>query len=219
MIPLILKLKKTAHKEIAKTQDIVVETLYEVFDRAVLHGGTAIWRCYNGKRFSEDIDVYIPKEIKKIDNLFEILKKKGFIIEKKKVGKNSLYSSLKIDRINVRFEALFRKIKGSLNEYETVEGNFLAVYTLKREELIKEKILAYLARLKIRDLYDIFFLLQSVENILPVRENLIELINKFKKPLDENELRILIFEGLAPDSGSIIDYIKRRTKYGQTKIS
>ena len=61
-IPLILKLKRAQQKEIAKAQDIIVNTLYEVFENAVLHGGTSIWRCYNGNRFSEDVDVYIVKD-------------------------------------------------------------------------------------------------------------------------------------------------------------
>ena len=211
MIPLILKLKKNVHKEIAKAQDIIVETLYEVFDRAVLHGGTTIWRCYKGKRFSEDVDVYISRDIKKINKLFGIFEKKGFYIEKKKIGNNSLYSTLKINRTFVRFEALFKKIKGSLQEYETIEGNFLTVYALTPEELLKEKILTYLKRLKIRDLYDVFFLLRYIEDISFVKKNLKNLINRFKKPTDEKELRVLIYDGLVPNIKDMLIYIKRRS--------
>ena len=60
-IPLALRIKKAQHKEIAEAQDIVVEELYRIFSKAVFHGGTSIWRCYNGNRFSEDIDVYNQK--------------------------------------------------------------------------------------------------------------------------------------------------------------
>jgi predicted nucleotidyltransferase component of viral defense system len=60
MIPLILRLKRANHKELAKAQDIIVKALYETFNEAVFHGGTCIWRCYGGNRFSEDIDVYLP---------------------------------------------------------------------------------------------------------------------------------------------------------------
>ena len=59
-IPLILKLKKQNHKELAEAQDIMIENIFDV-DDAVLHGGTAIWRCYKGKRFSEDIDITVFK--------------------------------------------------------------------------------------------------------------------------------------------------------------
>lgn len=62
-IPLMLKLRKSAHKDIAAAQDLIVESLYDTFNDAVLHGGTCIWRCYQGKRFSEDIDMYIPKDL------------------------------------------------------------------------------------------------------------------------------------------------------------
>src|SRR3989338_2485843 len=138
MIPLILRLKKVNHREIAKAQDIIVQTLYEIFDNAVFHGGTSIWRCYKGNRFSEDIDVYIPKETDKINLFFNALLKKGFAIEKKKIAKNSIFSTLHFGRTVVRFEAIFKKASGSLKEYETADGNFITVYTLEPEELIAE---------------------------------------------------------------------------------
>ena len=211
MIPLILKLKKEEHKRIALAQDLVVEELYKTFNNAVLHGGTAIWRCYQGNRFSEDIDVYIQKENEKINQFFENLQKKGFVILKKKVGENSLYSSLQLDRTLVRFEALFKKIKGSLKEYTTSEGTLITVYTLTPEELIKEKVDAYLKRKKIRDLYDIFFLLRYVKEKNEIAERLRKLLKNFENPMDEKELKILIFEGLAPKIEEMLNYIKRNS--------
>jgi len=208
--PLILRLKKAAHKEIAKAQDIIVETLYEVFDDAVLHGGTAIWRCYKGNRFSEDVDVYLQRDLKKVNRLFELFEKKGFVIEKKRIREQSIYSTLKLNKTLVRFEALFKKVKGSLQEYETAEGNFLTIYTLTPEEIIKEKVATYPKRLKIRDLYDIFFLLRYIQDISLIRKVLEEFLTKFKKPIDEKELRVLIIEGLVPDIQKMITYIKRK---------
>lgn len=208
MIPLILKLKKTAHKDIATAQDIIIVALYEVFNDAVLHGGTAIWRCYKGNRFSEDVDVYIPKNIDKIAHLLDILLKKGFNIQKKKISENSLFSTLNFGRTVVRFEAIFKKVDGSLKEYETVDGNFITVNTLEPEQFIGEKIDAYIKRLKIRDLYDIFFLLRYVKDKNKVKLKIKKLIANFKKPIDENELKVLILEGLIPSSEKMIDYIK-----------
>jgi len=77
-IPIILMLKKGYHKKIARAQDIIVEEMGKTLNRAVLHGGTAIWRCYQGNRFSEDIDVYIPRNVDKISSFFMSLEKKGF---------------------------------------------------------------------------------------------------------------------------------------------
>ena len=164
MHPLIFRLKKENHREIAKAQDIMISSLYQVFGDAVFHGGTCIWRCYKGNRFSEDIDVYIPRDLNRINNFFELLIQKGLIIERKKISENSIFSTLKYNRTIVRFEAIFKKINGSLRDYETAEGNFLIVYALTEEELIIEKANTYLSRRKIRDLYDVFFLLRDIKD-------------------------------------------------------
>src|SRR3989338_3986339 len=163
MLPIQLKLKRKIHNDIAYAQDLIVETIYEFFPSAVIHGGTAIWRCYQGNRFSEDIDMYIIKNPEKINLFFEALKKGGFKIAKKKIWEKSIHSTLELNRTIVRFEAIFKKINGTLKEYQTAEGNLITIYTLTPEELIKEKVNAYLKRYKVRDLYDIFFLLRYVE--------------------------------------------------------
>lgn len=211
-IPIILKLKKESQKKVARAQDIIVEELFKIFDKAVLHGGTGIWRCYNGNRFSEDVDVYIPKDLKKLDQFFDILVKRGFIIVKKKVGEKILYSNLKLDNFFVKFEALFKIIKGELKDYETADGNFLTINSLGTKTLIKEKINAYSNRLKIRDLYDIFFLLRFIDNKERIRKELKNFVNNFKKPSDEENLKILIIEGLIPKSEDMLNYIKREVR-------
>lgn len=198
MIPLLLKLKKASHKEIAQGQDIIVKELYNVFERAVLHGGTAIWRCYHGTRFSEDIDLYLPRDVQKIDFLFDLLQKRGFVVLKKRIREQSLYATLQWNRVEIRFEALFLNVKGSLREYETVESHFMPVYTLTPEGFIKEKVAAYLNRKKIRDLYDILFLLPSVQDRKAVVNTISLLVKNFKEPLDEHELKVFILEGAAP---------------------
>jgi len=76
-IPPILKLRKLAQKGVASAQDKIVEEVFKVFGKtAVLHGGTGIWRCYRGNRFSEDVDVYIPKDLNKLNLIFENLRKR-----------------------------------------------------------------------------------------------------------------------------------------------
>lgn len=209
-IPLKLRLKKVRHRKIAQAQDLVVKELYNLFNNAVLHGGTAIWRCYQGNRFSEDIDVYLSKKKQKINQLFQNLEKKGFTIKKKKFTQSSLYSKLDFQRITVRLEALFKKVDGELMDYETAEGNLITIYTLLPETLLKEKINAYLKRKKIRDLYDIFFLLKKVEK-KKVKQQLRKLINNFTKPEDEKDLKALIIEGLVPSSKKMVNFIKRYT--------
>jgi len=214
MIPLVKRLKKERHREIARAQDLVIEELYRTFEKAVLHGGTSIWRCYKGNRFSEDIDVYLQRDINKIRTFFEKLREKDFIVVKKKISDRSIFSDLQFNKTSVRFEATFRKfrkIRGVLGEYETSEGNLIIVYTLTPEEIIKEKIETYLKRIKARDLYDIFFLLRYVKDKRRIKKELRRLVNKFDKlgmPVDKEELKILIIEGLIPDVEEMLQYIK-----------
>lgn len=210
MIPLNVKLKKEAHRKLALCQDLIVENLYSVFNDAVLHGGTAIWRCYNGNRFSEDVDVYIQKNTVEINLLFEKLEAKGFVIEKKKIGEKSLYSTLKMDRTSVRFEAIFKKHGGVLKEYQKADGNLITVYTLTAEGFILEKVEAYLKRLKIRDLYDIFFLMRYVTKSHLVKDRLRELLSNYSHPTDENELRVLVIDGLVPKAEKMLEYIRSK---------
>ena len=212
MIPLILRLRKEIHKKIAEAQDLIVQEMLNSFDSVVLHGGTAIWRCYKGNRFSEDIDVYIQKDINKINLFFKNLEKKGFVIKKKRIKENSLFSDLQFNRVSVKFEALFKNVKGVLKDYETIEGNYIVLYSLTPEELIAEKVNAYIKRLKIRDIYDIFFLLKYVDDKNKIKMQIQKLFKEFKSPVDEKELRILVLEGIAPNYKEILDYLKRWEK-------
>ncbi len=210
MLPINLKLKRRTYKEIAYAQDLIVETLYKFFPKAIIHGGTAIWRCYSGNRFSEDIDVYIKKDKEKINNLFNSLEKNGFKIEKKRIKENSLYSTLKFNTTTVRFEALFKNVKSLfLKEYENSEGIQINVFTLTPEELIKEKVAAYQKRKKIRDLYDIFFLLRYVKNNELIRKELVSFIRNFAVPTDEEDLKTIVLSGPIPTSKNMLEYIER----------
>jgi predicted nucleotidyltransferase component of viral defense system len=208
-LPLQVKLKKELHRKIAYAQDLIVKEVYSVFNNAVLHGGTAIWRCYNGKRFSEDLDFYFKKDKEKIKILFENLKKVGFGIIKQKVSERSIYSELELNRILVRLEATFQKSSGILCDYELSDGNFISIYSLTRKQFLIEKINTYLKRFKIRDLWDIFFLLREIEEVKDVKE-IDKLIKDYKKPIDESDLKVIILEGLVPSSEDMINYIKRK---------
>jgi len=204
-----MKIRRARHKEIAMVQDIAVETFYSVFPRGILHGGTAIWRCYFGNRFSEDIDVYVERNLKKIDRFFEALEKRGFVVIKKRVKENALYSKLKFGEAEIRFEAVFKGAKRVLREYETYEGNLLSVYTLDPETMIDEKVDAYLKRQKIRDLYDIFFLLRFAKKTKNVQAKISKLIKNFKQPVDEKELKALVLFGAIPSKEDMLEYIRR----------
>lgn len=211
-IPLQLKLRKKVHKEIARLQDAVIDILYRIFPRAVLHGGTAIWCCYKGNRFSQDIDVYMEKNTDKIELFFKELEKIGFKIIKKRIKENSLFSKLVFGETEIRFEAIFKKTVGIIKEYETIEGVLTNVYTFSPEDLIEEKVDTYLNRRKIRDLYDIFFLLRYVEEPFKVSTKISMLLENFKEPVDAAQLKSLILFGAVPAKNEIIDHLSRWIK-------
>ncbi len=209
-IPLSLRMKKEAHRKIAYAQDLIVEEIYKEFNKAVLHGGTAIWRCFAGKRFSEDLDFYISKNEIKINKFFDSLEKKGFKIIKKKILERSIYSELEFNRSMVRFEATFQKIDGVITDYETSSGNIISIYSLTPESFIIEKVDTYLKRFKIRDLWDLFFLLRSISDFSLIKEKMNEFIKNYKNPIDELDLKTIILDGIVPSSQEMFNYIKQK---------
>ncbi len=208
-IPLNLKLKNKKDREVAFAQDIIVAELYKFFPEAIIHGGTGIWRCYHGNRFSEDVDVYIKRDEKKIAEFFKSLEMKGFKIIKKRLKENSLYSGLEFNGIETKFEATFQNKKPFFKKYETAESFFINVYTLTPEDLIIEKVETYLSRKKIRDLYDIAFLINYVENKELIKSYLKKLIERFEKPIDEENLANIIVVGVVPNSNELFWEIKK----------
>jgi predicted nucleotidyltransferase component of viral defense system len=211
-LPIDKKLKKKIHKTIALAQDILVLELYDRFPSTVIHGGTAIWRCYGSNRFSEDIDVYLPLTLKSIDfqEFLDSLKRKGFIIQKFKRTSNSIFAKFSYSDAIVRFEAVFKNVKNFVTkQFEMIDGTFILVKTLKPEEIIKEKVLAYLKRRKVRDLYDIFFLLRFVEKKEEVGKVLNQLIKNFQKPIDEKELKVLIISGSIPTVEEMVEEVSK----------
>jgi predicted nucleotidyltransferase component of viral defense system len=129
------------------------------------------------------------------------------VIEKQKIGKNSLFSTLRLSNVSVRFEALFKTAECELKNYEKVDGNFVEIRCLTAESLIKEKISAYQTRLKVRDLYDIFFLLKYANNKEKIKKDLDSLMKKFRTPIDWGDLKVLIIEGLVPRTNEMLVYI------------
>ena len=61
-LPISSLLKRRSELKTAQLEDDIVSVLANITNKMALHGGTAIWRCYNGKRFSTDIDAYIWAE-------------------------------------------------------------------------------------------------------------------------------------------------------------
>ncbi|MDE1854250.1 MAG: nucleotidyl transferase AbiEii/AbiGii toxin family protein [Thaumarchaeota archaeon] len=213
-IPLALKLRRSVHRKIAEAQDLMVLGTFEVLPAAVIHGGTAIWRCYGGNRFSEDVDFYLPPSARgKAAALSTGFRRRGLPEQELKETSGSVFAKFGPGALAVRFEATFRKPEGVVvRRYEMVDGSFAAVRTLTAESLLQEKALAYLGRKKARDLYDVFFLVHIAHGGAPAREAVLRLLTDFKPPPDEAALRSTIITASVPTAADMKEAIARWAK-------
>ncbi len=206
------KLRIKKQRDIALLQDVLVSLVYSVFPNAVLHGGTSVWRCYGGSRFSEDVNFYLEKNEELLGVLKNRISSKGFVVRKFKISDNALYSKIVFNNVVVRVEASFLKKSGIIRDFELCEGGFMKVFSLSAEELVLEKVAAYLSRFLVRDLYDISVLLPYVRDKNKVSNRLKFLLKNFKSPVDEGVLKVLVFSGVAPSTKQMLEYIRRWLK-------
>ena len=90
-----------------------------------------------------------------------------------------------------------------------VNGSSMIVNVLPPEILLKEKIDSYLARKKVRDFYDIFFLLKFVEKKRKTKAILINFLKKYPLPKDVKDLKTLIISGAVPKQEDTLQEIKK----------
>ena len=112
-LPLSKKLRKRLHLEMAVLQDEVVELLYTLCrgKEPVLHGGTALWRCYRGNRFSEDLDFYGEADEKFREEFEAELTSRGFVLGKYKHAPNVIFIKVTNGITEVKLEITTRKPK------------------------------------------------------------------------------------------------------------
>jgi predicted nucleotidyltransferase component of viral defense system len=145
-----------------------------------------------------------------MEKFLDNLKGKGFIVKKFKKTNNSVFAKFSYSGAIIRFEVIFRNVKNFVTKaFEMSDGTSILVNTLRPEEIIKEKVSAYLKRKKIRDLYDVFFLLKFVEEKEKVKDALRRLIKEFVKPVDEKELKALIVSGSVPRLEDMMEVIRK----------
>lgn len=213
-VPIANLLRRRSQLEIAAFQDTVVDILYRADKEIVLHGGTAVWRCYDGNRFSDDIDAYIsPKS--DIDNLkAEILlaaSAAGIGVRKIKDTGNLLFIALSMGRAYMKVEINHRK--GHLHPisrgYERVDGTRTEVLTLSTDDLIAEKIAAYKDRRFIRDIYDIYLLCNYADE-KKIGKAALGFLKDIRPPINESELDGLVYLGVTPTFKSMVEAIRAR---------
>lgn len=203
-IPLMRILKGTMLK-IAEMQDALVLELSRKVD-FVLHGGTAIWRIYGGKRFSYDVDIYC-QDIEKIPN---ILSSALNVVRVKITPSRVLYLRVS-DGADVELEAspMFEDKEVTEEDFWLVDGSSIVVKTLSPCSLLEEKIRAYMNRRKARDLYDVYYLLDMCEDASR-RKMVKELLPLLKNPPgDFSILKEIVLMGRHPSFETIVRKVGR----------
>ncbi len=207
----------------AIVEDVIVDLLLKHYGKFVMHGGTAVWRCYGGNRFSRDVDFYSnlePSEESALQKeLHKLLIENGYPIREEKYNNKTktLHVIFKGADTTGKLDITFAKVNGIAAEYLRVDGSKRIIYTLSPETLLGEKIDAYSNKYErqaheIQDLYDIVTLKDKIGNpSKDIRKRLAGFVVKIKDntPKDEKVLRQLLLSGVAPNFGEMIAILER----------
>jgi len=213
------KLKKQLHKDQGYLQDELITSLYQVLPDLILHGGTTIWRCYGGNRYSEDLDFYLIEQDGIQIKIKQTLEKINLNLIKYKQTDNVIFAKAS-NNIDVRIEIRLLKKKDPIlskkvvREYERMDGGIISIYTLSVEDLLLEKANAYINRKLIRDIYDVYYLSYFISDNKEYRKQVIELINKFPlSAVDESTFKSIILTGVTPTTKQMLDSLKKNLIY------
>lgn len=217
-----MDLSNEAQFRLAVLEDALVDLVYKEFENFVLHGGTAVWRCYKGNRFSRDLDFYTnigpESESDFQKKVHKTLKDHGYsIIEEKYNNKTkTLHIIVRNESATGKLDLTFAHAEGSTADYERMDGSKRIIYALNPEEILIEKINTYVGKFKegnaeIQDLYDIYTLKNAVSNpnseTVKELDSLVSMIGK-NPPVNEKELSKLILSGATPSFIDIIRMLK-----------
>ncbi len=191
----------------AELQDRVMEIIADSVNGWCFHGGTAIWRCYGGKRFSKDIDMYM-KGRKDITKVLNRLRQAGFMVKKDAERRTTGFYTIR-NSTDISLQIKIKPESCGIATYTNIDGTMMDVYAISPEGLVLEKIAAYNNRMLERDIYDIKVLAPSVVDKERIAATLEEFLKGIKRPKDEGALRGLVYEGIIPSFDEIVDYLKR----------
>src|SRR3989338_1484273 len=199
LIPLENRLKKQTHRDIARLQDEAMEILYQTDSSLVFHGGTAIWRCFGGNRFSEDLDLYGKNISKLAKTLPEIFSQHGLDTTKMKATDSTLFAKISDKKTEIRVEiSSLSHAEPVAAAFEKVDGQFMEILTVSARDLLAEKIGAYQNRRRIRDLYDILHLSGQITADDQIKKAAAKLLTNPPKHVDEPNLKTILFSGAVP---------------------
>lgn len=210
--PIYQSLRSKEFVSLAELQDKFIEAIYALDHNFVIHGGTAIWRCYSGNRLSYGIDAYVrsEKEMKLINHyLTWELSKRGLKIDKYRRIERTIVIKISDENAQLKVELqVFKKIPKPITKgFEKANATLINVQTLSPEDFISEKVNTYASRRYIRDLYDIYHLINYVKDKKKVAGKLKKFLKNIKPPRNNGELEKLIYRGAPPSFKEMVKYI------------
>jgi len=195
--------------KLAELQDYVIDIIYDYSGNdTFLYGGTAIWRCFGGMRFSEDIDIYLDRN--EFDRFMLSLVEYGL----KLIWQDpELPTRIRIagDEADLLIESKPGIAENEIRAYSRVDGSVKTISVLSATELMSRKIEAYQGRGFIRDIYDLYVLTQWLDKSdYMVQSKLSNFLDRIETPVDENILPSLLYAGPGNlNFHSMVDYIRR----------
>ena len=212
-LPIEKKLVNEMQLRIARLQDSSIEALYNIDNKIVLHDGTAIWRCYSGNRFSDDLDLYAKTddEVSLIRNDASfVLKRYGIGIEKvSAIDKSTIITVSDSDtKVKLEIGKTRKAIRPIEMAYERSNGTRISILTLSAEDLILEKMNTYESRRYSRDIYDIYHL-SNFADASKLKAEVCDFLHDIIRPVDEGNLNSIVYVGVAPSFDNMVDSIRR----------
>lgn len=222
-----MEIRDQTQLEKAKLEDVLTELLYHKYDQMVFHGGTSIWRCYSGNRFSRDLDFYLKAATNKermlhYTELADFLKESGFRIKEKGYDNSTETMHILVEsNVKMKIDINFKYKTGVPTEYRKVDDSRMIVLSLSPLELLKEKIIAYNDKLvstnkfkqsEVQDLYDMYHLIPLINKAdKKTVKDLGLLVERIREspPPNMSSLGHLILAGLPPSFELMVESLKK----------
>lgn len=179
----------------------------------IFHGGTVIWRCFAGNRFSNDIDAYLDPKISlkdTKDKLRSAAEEQGIKLEKIKDTGNLMFIGFSLGDTYLKIEIshFIKSLNPVVMRFERVDGTFRDILSISPNDLLAEKIAAYNNRRFIRDIYDIYILSSYIDKNDEITKMVSTFLNTLPPPVNESDLATIIYDGPIPTFQSMLMQIR-----------
>ncbi|MEW6508820.1 MAG: nucleotidyl transferase AbiEii/AbiGii toxin family protein [Bacteroidota bacterium] len=208
-----------ANEELQSLEIFEIEVLEifnsnRVLDQILFGGGTMLRLCHNLNRYSTDLDFWLKSKTdpeKYFENFYNVLSAKYKIIDSQN-KRFTIIFQIKSTFVN---RSLKIEIRKSQENFEWERKIAFSKFTTKQvlvngltlEQMMKNKISAFLSRKIIRDCFDIDFLLRRGIHLptdIEILNQMSDLINEFS----EKDFKVTLGSLLDPDEREFYSKIK-----------